>query len=109
MKQLNALVEAYSASGMDSASVKAWYAENSPSAESLSQLAEGIGAIFLSRRIDFSVASGLLNQLMPLAGFESAPARFWQYYTAFENCETSSDPDTHARQAVSALTSGGAA
>lgn len=109
MTQFDALMNAYSASGMDSAVVKAWYAENAPSTEALSRLAEGIASAFLSGRIDYSAASGLLNQLMPLAGFESAPGRLWRYYIAFEDAETSSDPDTHAKQAVSTLASAGAA
>ena len=72
-------------------------------------MAESIGAAFLAGRIDFISANGLLNQLMPLAGFESAPKRFWQYYTAFEDFETVDDPDTSAKAAVSALISAGAA
>ena len=109
MKKFDDLMQAYTASGLDSATVKAWYVENSPSGETLSALAESIGAAFLADRIDFNAANGLLNQLMPLAGFEYAPRRFWQYYTAFEDSETSNDPDTHAKPAVSALTSAGAA
>jgi hypothetical protein len=109
MKQFDDLIDAYTASGLDSATVKAWYVENSPSGETRSALAESIGAAFLADRIDFNAANGLLNQLMPLAGFESAPPRFWQYYTAFEDSETSNDPGTHAKPAVSALTSVGAA
>ena len=108
MKQFDDLIQAYAASGMDSAIVAAWYAQTSPSADALSALAESIGAAFLGSRISFNVSNGLLNQLMPLAGFESAPRRFWQYYIAFEDSETSNDPNTQARSAVSALTAEGA-
>ena len=109
MKQFDDLINAYTASGLDSATVEAWYVANSPSPGALSAIAGSIGAAFLGGRIGFDAANGLLNQLMPLAGFESAPTRFWQYYTAFEDSETANDPDTHAKSAVSALTSAGAA
>ena len=109
MKQFDDLIHAYVASGLDSATVKAWYIENSPSGATLSALAESIGIAFLAGRINFNAANGLLNQVMPLVGFESAPPRFWQYYTALEEFETSNDPDTHAKPAVSALTRAGAA
>jgi hypothetical protein len=69
-------------------------------------LAERVGADFLAGRINFVAANGLLNQLMPLAGFEDAPRRFWQFYVAFEDFETSDSPDTDARSAVAALVSG---
>jgi hypothetical protein len=109
MKQFDDLMMAYVASGFDSVIVEHWYADSSPSGESLSYLAESIGAAFLAGRIDFDAASGLLNKLMPLVGFEAAPTRFWQYYTAFEDFGTSNDPDTDAKPAISALTSSSAA
>ena len=109
MKLFDNLIMTYVASGLDPAVVEHWYADSSPSGESLSYLAESIGAAFLAGRIDFDAASSLLNKLMPLVGFEAAPTRFWQYYTAFEDLETSDDPDTDAKPVISALTSSGAA
>ena len=103
MKQFDDLIKAYATSGMDSTTVSAWYAQYSPSGDAFSELAETIGAAFLGRDIDFDLANSLLNQLMPLAGFDSAPTRFWQYYIAFEDSETSNDPDTYARPAVTAI------
>lgn len=109
MKRFDELIQAYTASDFDLSTVQTWYAENFPSGEMLSALAEHIGAEFLSGRIDFNAANGLLNRLMSLAGFESAPSRFWQYYIAFEDSETSNDPDTHAKAAISAFMRSGVA
>lgn len=107
MNRFEDLISAYTASGLSSQVVKAWYAASSPSGERLSALAENIGSAFLAGRVNFASANGLLNQLMPLAGFESAPKRFWQYYIAFENSETADDPDTNAKAAVAALARAG--
>jgi hypothetical protein len=109
MQQFDDLFKSYIASGMDPATVTTWHAAHSPSQEMLSALAESIGAAFLAGRINFNAANGLLNQLMPLSGFESAPRRFWDFYTVFEDFETSNDPDTDAKSAVAAAVSAGAA
>jgi hypothetical protein len=109
MKQFYDLIKSYESSGMDSACVSDWYAAISPSDEMLSAIANHIGAEFLASHIGFNVANGLLNQLMPLVGFEAAPKGFWDYYIAFEDSETSNDPDTHARTAVTTLKAAGAA
>ena len=103
MQIFDDLIHSYVATDLDSAVVEVWYQDNAPSAETLSALAERIGTTFLAGQIDFAVANGLLNQLMPLAGFDSAPKRFWQYYVAFEDSETSHSPDQDARSAVAAL------
>ena len=103
MKPIDDLIQSYLAADLDPGIVEAWYQQHSPSHESLSEVAESIGAKFLAGQINFITANGLLNQLMPLAGFEAAPKRFWQYYVAFENFETSVSPDTEARSAVAAL------
>jgi len=103
MQIFDDLIQSYAAADLDPALVEVWYQEHAPSAETLSALAERIGTTFLAGQIDFIVANGLLNHLMPLAGFDSAPKRFWQYYVAFEDSETSRNPDQDARSAVSAL------
>lgn len=94
------LIRSYITSGSLASSVQSWYSEHQPNAEALSLLAEHIGAAFLAGKIDFEAASGLMNQLMPCVGFDSAPQRFWQYYVAFEDVEVSSNPDEDARPAI---------
>ena len=108
MKSFDDLIQPYLATDLDPGIVEAWYKKHAPSNETLSALAESIGARFLAGQINFAAANGLLNQLMPLASFEAAPRRFWQYYVAFEDFETSVNPDTEARSAVAALASGAA-
>ena len=103
MQPFNDLMQSYVAADLDARTVEVWYREHAPSSETLSALAESIGAAFLAGQIDFVAANGLFNQLMVHAGFESAPRRFWEYYIAFEDFETSNDPDTDARKAVAAL------
>ena len=94
------LIRSYVASGLLPGTVQSWYSEHQPSIGALSLLAESIGAAFLERKIDFETASGLMNQLMPCVGFDTAPHRFWQYYVAFENFEASRNPDEDARPAI---------
>lgn len=106
MKSFDELIQSYLAANLDAGIVEAWYQKHAPSDETLSALAESIGAEFLVRNINFAAANGLLNQLMPLAGFEAAPRRFWEYYVVFEDFETSINPDSDARSAVAALVSG---
>jgi hypothetical protein len=108
MKPFEDLLSSYVSSGIDPSVVHRWYERNAPSEKSLSTLAEVIGEAFVSSRIDFNTASGLLNQLMPLLGFEAAPRRFWEYYIAFENFETNPEPDTSARAAIAVLAHGNA-
>ncbi|TKB78380.1 MAG: hypothetical protein E8D42_10820 [Nitrospira sp.] len=109
MKIVDELIETYLATQLDATTVRSWYQRCQPSEELLSAVAERIGSAFLARRLDFEAASGLLNQLMPLVGFETAPRRFWEFYVAFENAECSGNSDRCARQAVKALTSSGSA
>ena len=109
MKQFDDLMQSYVATGLDVTAVEVWYTKHAPSAENLCALAESIGAAFLAGRLDFMAANGLLNQLMVLVGFEAAPKRFWEYYIAFEDFETSANPDTEARPAIAALAKLGAA
>jgi hypothetical protein len=108
MQSFDDLIQSYVVADLEPGIVQAWYRRHSPSDEALSVLAERIGAMFLTGQINFVAANGLLNQLMPLAGYEAAPKRFWQYYVAFEDCETSISPDSDARSAVAALASGAA-
>ena len=108
MQTFDDLIQSYIVADQGPDVVRAWYQKQSPPGEVLSALAERIGAAFLSGQVSFGVANGLLNQLMPLVGFEAAPKRFWQYYVAFENSETSASPDSDARSAVAALAQGAA-
>jgi len=105
MQSFDDLIQSYVAADLEPGIVHTWYQKNFPSDEALSALAESIGAMFLAGQINFMAANGLLNQLMPLAGFEAAPKRFWQYYAAFEDFETSINSDSDARPAVAALAS----
>ena len=103
MKSFDDLINSYVAAGFDPGIVDAWHQAQLPSDDDLVALAERIGAAFLAGHIKFETANGLLNQLMPLVGFEAAPPRFCQYYVAFEDFETSTNPDIDARSAVLAL------
>ena len=106
MKSFDDLIQSYLAADLDPGIVHAWYQTHTPSDETLSALAENIGAGFLAGEINFTAANGLLNDLMPIVGFEAAPRRFWQYYVAFEDFETSKSPDSDARSAVAVLVGG---
>ena len=80
-----------------------------PSPEQLVALSKEIGALYLAGRLTYSLANGLMNQLMPLAGWEQAPKRFWQYYVVFEDSEALAEPDPQARLAVQAVANAGTA
>ena len=104
MKSFDGLIQAYLAANLDADVVDAWQAPCDD--ETLSALAENIGAAFLAGNMSFEAANGLLNDLMPRIGFESAPLRFWQYYVAFEDFETSLNPNVDARAAIASVASG---
>jgi len=108
MKSFDDLIQSYLVADLDASIVEAWYWKHTPSDETLSALAESIGAGFLAGNINFTTANGLLNQLMPLIGFEAAPQRFWDYYVAFEDFEASTNPDSDARSTITALVSSAA-
>ena len=109
MSNFDDLIYSYVASDLDASTVEAWFNANTPSGDALNALAELIGAAFLAGKITFVAANGLLNLLMPLAGFEAVPTRLWEYYVAFENFETSNSPDADARHAIAAMAGRGAA
>jgi hypothetical protein len=109
MDHTSELIESYVASGLLPSAVQAWYRNHQPTGKVLSAVGESIGAAFLAGRVDFTVANGLLNQLMVCVGFEAAPMRFWEYYVAFENHEISQNPTEDARPAVLAVANSGAA
>ncbi|NII10148.1 hypothetical protein [Oleiagrimonas sp. C23AA] len=109
MQQIGNLIDAYRASEGDSAVVSDWWQSNRPDQDTLVALAGSIGALYLSRALSYAFANGLMNQLMPLAGWEDAPKLFWQYYLAFEDAETLAEPDPQARLAVMAVANMGAA
>ena len=107
MKSFDGLIQSYLAANLNAGIVGAWLQEQAPcDDETLSALAEKIGADFLAGNMSFEAANGLLNDLMPLIGFESAPPRFWQYYVAFEDFETALNPNIDARAAIAAVASG---
>ena len=103
MNQPSDLIEAYAAAADGSEVVRAWYSRIAPTDCLLDAVAIQLAHDFVNRRIGFQAANGLLNQLMPLIGFDAAPRTFWAYYTAFENHETSVDPESTARNEVAAL------
>jgi hypothetical protein len=103
MNQPGDLIEAYVAAADGREVVRTWYAQTAPTDCLLDAVAIQLAHDFVNRRIGFLAANGLLNQLMPLIGFEAAPRTFWAYYTAFESHETSDDPESTARSEVAAL------
>jgi hypothetical protein len=109
MEHCSNLIGAYRASGGDSSVVSRWWDRSPPSPDQLIAVSEEIGALYLAGQLTYALASGLMNQLMPLAGWEQAPQRFWQYYVAFEDAETLAEPDPQARLAVQAVANAGAA
>ena len=68
----------------------------------LDAVAVHIGRQYLSRILNYSDASMLMNRIMPEAGFELASPGFWEVYLAFEDAEVSDDPDAIARPRVAA-------
>jgi hypothetical protein len=109
MEHCSTLIDAYRASDGDSSVVSLWWEHSPPSADQLVALSHEIGARYLAGQLTYPLASGLMNQLMPLAGWEQAPQRFWQYYVAFEDAETLAEPDMQARLAVQAVANAGVA
>jgi hypothetical protein len=109
MNHCSSLIQAYRASGGDPSVVSQWWECYSPPADQLVAVSEEIGALFLAGQLAYPLASGLMSQLMPLAGWEQPPQRFWQYYVAFEDAETLAEPDPQARLAVQAVANTGAA
>lgn len=103
MNQPSDLIEAYTTAADGRELVRAWFAQTVPTDWLLDAVAIQLGHDFVDRRIGFLTANGLLNQLMPLIGFEAAPRTFCAYYIAFENHETSDDPESTARSEVAAL------
>ena len=110
MQQYHALIADYAATGLGSdVLVDSWCAENSLDESGWVALAESIGTHYLEGQILYSVANDLMNELMPIAGWNSAPKRFWEYYIAFEDGGTLDEPDEQVRKAVLAVASRGAA
>ena len=109
MQPISDLIHQFKESDGDPSVVAAWWARDPPVPAELVAVSEQIGAMYLSSSLTYSLANGLMNQLMPLAGWEAAPVRFWQYYVALEDAETLADPDPQAKLAVQAVANQGAA
>ena len=109
MEHFSSLIEAYRASGGDPSVVDDWWGRSPLPTNRLVALAEEIGRLYLVGQLTYPLANGLMNQLMPLVGFEQAPHRFWQYYAAFEDAETVAEPDAKARTAVQEVANASAA
>jgi hypothetical protein len=109
MEHVTSLIKEYRASDGDPSVVSDWWDRSRPSPRLLVAISEEIGALYLAGELTYALASGLMNQLMPLAEWEQAPQRFWQYYIAFEDAETLAEPDAQARLAVRAVAKAGAA
>ena len=77
--------------------VDSWFAALEKKDEELNSLAIWLAKSFLSNEIDYEIANTILNQVMPVVGFEEAPKIFWKFYIAFEDFETSTNPNAEAR------------
>ena len=109
MEHFGTLIASYAATGIsDESVVESWCAAHPMSVDGWIGLAEYIGAAFLDHRITYEVANGLMNELMPIAGWNAAPKRFWEYYIAFEDGEVLEEPDEFVRKAVMAVAKGAA-
>lgn len=87
------------------ASLAALYGRGDPN-DLLSDFAEFVSRRFVDGMLDFTTANDALNQVMPIAGFENAPPRFWEAYIAFEDFETVADPDRKALPRIRELIAG---
>ncbi len=79
MEHCGCLIQAYRSSGGDPSVVSYWRRRCSSSADQLVAVSEKISALYLAGQLTYPPASGLMNRLMSLAGWEQAPQRFWQY------------------------------
>ena len=67
---------------------------------SLDKFAVELSKSYLDKDTSFDEANGLLNQIMPIVGFEEAPKIFWQFYIAFEDYEMLEKPDAQTRKRI---------
>jgi hypothetical protein len=109
-QQFLSLIADYAETGLESDTlVDSWCAEHPLDESGWVALAEYIGSQYLEGHIHYSVANGLMNELMPIAGWHTAPKRFWEYYIAFEDGEILVDPDEQVKKAVWAVANRNAA
>ena len=69
----------------------------------LDDLADALARQYVAGDLDYSTANGAMNWLMPVAGFESAPERFWEVYEGLERGETEDPPGANSRPMILAM------
>ena len=77
-----------------------WVLSLNSLSSNLDQFAIDLSRSYLSKKASFDEANGLLNQIMPIVGFDEAPKIFWQFYIAFEDYEHLDKPDIEARKRI---------
>ena len=73
-----------------------WFSSLNSVSGTLDKLAIDLAKSFLKGCSSYDQVNGLLNQIMPIAGFEKAPRVFWQFYIAFEDFEHLDNPRSDA-------------
>jgi len=73
-----------------------WFSSLTSAPSTLDKFAVDLAKSFINGGSSFDQANGLLNQIMPIAGFEKAPKIFWQFYIAFEDYEHLDEPKQEA-------------
>ncbi|MEZ5586998.1 MAG: hypothetical protein R3E46_08025 [Sedimenticolaceae bacterium] len=80
--------------------IEKWLALEKNPIGAVDALAIFLAKSFVDGAVSFDTASTLLNQTMPVIGFETASQRFWQIYTALEDFELVENPGAEARMRV---------
>lgn len=91
------LVREYIGKDFDSSVLESWYTGLMEIDTELDDLAIYLGQAFVKGEISFDTANGILNQLMPLRGFDEAPETFWKFYSGFEDFEVIDHPSAEAK------------
>lgn len=94
------LIKSYISSNHDSSILESWIQKTANQDTELDNLAICLGKLFVAGEISFDNANDILNDLMPIKGFEEAPIIFWKLYEGFENFEGVEDPDQKAKSVI---------
>jgi hypothetical protein len=98
---MESLIVSYSNSPNDTTELVFWLSLHKNDEQKINELAVSIARKFIEKEISFEIANGLLNDIMPVLGFEEAPKIFWTIYVGFENFETSESPEKEIRKSIS--------
>ena len=97
------LIREYTHSGFDRSVLASWYKHLSEIDATLDDLSIYLGRSYVNGEIPFDTANGVLNQLMPLRGFDEAPLTFWKFYVGFEDFEGRTGFDVAAKSRITGI------